>query len=209
MRRNRPRPRLLPCLLLAGAAALPASGCGGPARGDSGSGADAGAGTDATIPADANAPPCVPNGQFLFMGEGLDFSFCATDPQIADLTALYALDPADVVAAFEAADPARAPYDFAGFGSRWAAVRVANPSAMTAARLDSAELDVALLCIEPFTSPPVFHVNDDLAGAAPQAGVDLVGVPGPWDCLATTSPHTDLVAGNTPLGRARIDFPPL
>jgi hypothetical protein len=205
MRRTLDFPKALFIVLTAAAAV--AAGCGGKAESDSAP--DAGAGTDATIPVDANAPPCVASDQFLFMGDSLDFSFCAADPQIADLTALYALDPADVVAAFEAADPARAPYDFAGFGSRWAAVRIANPSAMTAARLTSSELDVALLCIEPFSMPPVFHVNDDLAGAAPGAGVDLVGAGGPWDCLATTSPHTDAVAGNTPLGRARLDTPPL
>jgi hypothetical protein len=165
-------------------------------------GTEAGSATDATstdaTSTDAAMAPCLPGGMLLFAGQTLDFSFCPGDPQIGDL-GTYGLNPADVVAAFEAADPTRAPYDFAGFGSRWAVLTVPDPSAMVAASVLSGELDVAILCIEPFTT--IFHVNDDLAGMAPTAGLDLL-VQGPWTCMATTSPHTDLVPGNTPLGPA-------
>jgi len=188
--------------------------CGGKMGDDSGGGgggdatADAGsdAGGDAAASStDAGTPPCLTGAApTLGLDDAVDFSFCPPDPQIADLMALYALSEATVVGAFES-DPAsapRAPYDFAGFGSRWVEADIDNPTGTITVRVRSTALDVALLCIQP--DGQMFYVHDDFVGTSTDAGLNLL-VAGTWTCLATTSPHTDLVPANMPLGPARFE----
>ncbi|HEV8322022.1 MAG TPA: hypothetical protein VG389_10440 [Myxococcota bacterium] len=163
------------------------------------------AATDAMSP-DSGSPPCLTGTvPTLGLDDTVDFSFCPPDPQIADLMGLYALSEATVVGAFES-DPAsapRAPYDFAGFGSRWVAAQIDNPTGVITVRVRSSALDVALLCIQP--DGAMFFVHDDFVGTSTDAGLNLL-IAGTWTCLATTSPHTDLVPANMPLGPARFEI---
>jgi len=182
---------------------------------DAGDGFDATAATDAgatdggalDASSDGGAPPCVgANVPALGVGDVFEFSFCPPDPQIADLVALYALDPAAIEMQFETENPARGPYDFGAFGSRWVAAEIDNPNpdgtGTTTVRVLSDELDPAMLCITPDNS--TYFIHDDFVGAPPNAGLILM-LQGTWTCLATVSPHTDNVPLNMPFGVERFD----